>query len=89
MTPKYKLDVAIFIFIAVFCALDFWRVRDSSGAAARSVRFRAGGILVWASMLLFGSVVPYDAFGPGSSTVMMSLVLLGGLALVYMSTRQV
>ncbi len=89
MTPKQKLDVAIFLFVAVFGALDFWRVRQSPSAKARSRRLKTAGVLLWASLLLFGAVIPNDVFGSGSSTVMMSLVLIGGLVLVYMSTKQV
>jgi protein-S-isoprenylcysteine O-methyltransferase Ste14 len=89
MTPKHKLDVAIFVSVAIVGAWDFWRVRQSASAKARSRRLKTAGVLLWASLLLFGAVIPNDVFGLGNSTVIMSLILVAGLVLVVKGIRNV
>jgi hypothetical protein len=69
--------------IAIICVRDFWKFRQSPSDAARRGRLKAGGILLWASLLLFGTVIPDDVFGSDFSIFLMSLATAGGALLVY------
>jgi hypothetical protein len=87
MTGPQKLDIAIFVVIAVLGAVAFWRADQYPRELGRRARLRASGIVLGMS-LLPAKVFLIDAFSTPVWTVLVALVTGGGLFLFYWASRR-
>jgi hypothetical protein len=87
MKPMDKIDLTIYVIIALACAWDFWKASQYPSDVARRERFRAAGLLWWVSVLPAG-VFLQDTLSLVGWLLLMALVTGGGALLFYWPDRK-
>ena len=87
MTLAQKIDIGLFIIVAILGGVAFWRADQYPRVLAQRVRLRAAGIVIWMSLLPV-KVFLIDAFSTAVWTALLALILLGGGFLFYGASRK-
>jgi hypothetical protein len=86
VTLSQTLDVVTFGGMAFFCVYDFWKFRDAPSEVARPIRFKAAGILLFATLFLQRAFLRTSS--AGLQIVLVIAALVGGGLLFFLGSRK-